>query len=284
MFKSILWQNFQWKGGCQLLSDTFKSHWGLAQKKVAHLLTVLYLPLKWFGFAYKCFERNWSAQQYYPPNANALPVNRLFAQFHAPLTRTMKEQILHEVALFTSKVQMIFAIVDMEMGMDIPTIWQFNHDGPPHTIGEYSQEAGRAGQDDVIDDKTAKYFKENSPKPGHFYTIPKIHKQGHPGHLIVSSNSYPTERISQFVDHHLQPLVTKLPSYIKDTTHIFNKLNNICQLPNGVLLVTLDVTSLYMNIYPQGRNPGLQWLSGQTDKSYYQDYKALRSCSVNLNQ
>ena len=139
----------------------------------------------------------------------------------------MKEQILHEVALFTSKVQMIFAIVDMEMGMDIPTIWQFNHDGPPHTIGEYSQEAGRAGRDDVIDDKTAKYFKENSPKPGHFYTIPKIHKQGHPGHLIVSSNSYPTERISQFVDHHLQPLVTKLPSYIKDTTQFLNKLNNI---------------------------------------------------------
>ena len=73
--------------------------------------------------------------------------------------------------------------------------------------------------DKMIDDETAKYLKENSPKPGRFYTIPKIHKQGHPGRPIVSSNSHPTERISQFVDFHLQPLVTKLPSYVKDTTH-----------------------------------------------------------------
>ena len=40
----------------------------------------------------------------------------------------------------------------------------------------------------TIDDETAKYLKENSPKPGRFYNIPKIHKQGHPGRPIVSSN------------------------------------------------------------------------------------------------
>ena len=79
--------------------------------------------------------------------------------------------------------------------------------------------------DHVIDDESAKYLKENSPKPGRFYTIPKMHKQGNPGRPIVSSNSHPTERISQFVDHHLQPLVTKLPSYIKDTTHFRSGLN-----------------------------------------------------------
>jgi len=102
--------------------------------------------------------------------------------------------------------------------------------------------------DQMIDDESVKYLKENCPKPGRSYTIPKIHKQGHPGRPIVSSNSHPTERISQFVKYHLQPLVTKLPSHIKDTTHFLNKLNNIDQLPNGILLVTLDVTSLYTNI------------------------------------
>ena len=101
----------------------------------------------------------------------------------------------------------------------------------------------------------------NSPKPGRFYTIPKIHKQGHPGRPIVSSNSHPTERISQFVDHHLQPLVTKLPSYIKDTTHFLKKLNSIGQLPNGVLLVTLDVASLYTNI---PHNDGIQASGNET--------------------
>ena len=86
--------------------------------------------------------------------------------------------------------------------------------------------------DHMIDGETAKYLKENSPKPGLFYTIPKIHKQDHPGRPMVSSNSHPTERISQLNDHHLQPLVTKLPSYIKDTTHFLKKLNNIGQLSN----------------------------------------------------
>ena len=100
----------------------------------------------------------------------------------------------------------------------------------------------------MIDDESAKYFKENFPKPGCFYTIPKIHKQGYPGRPTVSSNGHPMERISQFVDHQLQPLVTQVPSYIKDTIHFLNKLNNIGQLPNRVLLVTLDVTSLHTNI------------------------------------
>ena len=54
--------------------------------------------------------------------------------------------------------------------------------------------------------------------------------------------------ISQFVNFHLQPLVTKLSSYIKDTTHYLNKLNTIGPLPDGVLLVTLDVSSLYTKI------------------------------------
>ena len=87
--------------------------------------------------------------------------------------------------------------------------------------------------DKIIDEETAKYLKENSPKPGRFFTIPKLHKQDHPGRPIVSSNSHPTERISQLVDFHLQPLVTKLPSYIKD---FLNKLNSIGELVTRQIL------------------------------------------------
>ena len=114
-----------------------------------------------------------------------------------------------------------------------------------------------------------------SPRP--FYTIPKIHRQGHPGRPIVSSSSHPTERISQFVDHHLQPLVTKLPSYIKDTTHFLNKLNSIGQLPNGVLLVTIDVASLYTNI---PHNDGIQARSDSLDKRVSPTIKTTRLCDL----
>ena len=129
----------------------------------------------------------------------------------------------------------------------------------------------------MIDDETAKYLKENSSKPGRFYTIPKIYKQGHPGRPMVSNNSHPIERISQFFDHHLQPLVTKLPSYIKDTTHFLNKLNSIGQLPNGVLLVTLDVASLYTNIL---HNDGIQACSDSLDKRVNPTIKTTRLCDL----
>ena len=83
-------------------------------------------------------------------------------------------------------------------------------------------------------------------KPGRFYILPKIHKTGNPGRPIVSSNSHPTERISQFVDYYNNPLVSTLDSHIKDTTDFLNKLSN--NLPNNAILVTLDVSSLYTNI------------------------------------
>ena len=121
------------------------------------------------------------------------------------------------------------------------------------------------------------YLKENSPKPGRFYTIPNIHKQGHPGRPIVSSNSHPTKRISQSVDHHVQPLVTKLSSDIKDTTHFLSKLNNIGQLPNGGLLVTLDVTSLYTNI---PHKDGIQACSDFLDRRTNPTIKITSLCDL----
>ena len=64
----------------------------------------------------------------------------------------------------------------------------------------------------------------------------------------VSAIGHPTEHISEYVSNILNPLVSKLPSYVKDTTHFLNKLHSISILPNDILLVTLDVSSLYTNI------------------------------------
>ena len=77
---------------------------------------------------------------------------------------------------------------------------------------------------------------------------------GNPGRPIISSYNSPTERISAYVDHHLQPLVKQLDSHIKDTHDFLDKLKNLnTPLPPGTILVTIDVTSLYTNIpTPQG--------------------------------
>ena len=104
--------------------------------------------------------------------------------------------------------------------------------------------------DDEIDQQAYSYILPRRSRPARFYILPKIHKnkQNHLGHPILSPNSHPTENISQFVDSHLNPLVPKLPSYIKDTTHFLKKLDDLKELPPGSLLVTLDVSSLYTNI------------------------------------
>ena len=97
----------------------------------------------------------------------------------------------------------------------------------------------------LINKKTKDFLIPCHPKTAKFYHLPKIHKPGNPSRPIVASNGAPTEKISSFVDHFLQPLVTKLPSYIWD---FLNKLQRMPTLPPGSLLVTLDVSSLYTNI------------------------------------
>ena len=78
--------------------------------------------------------------------------------------------------------------------------------------------------------------------------LPKIHKKDIPGRPICSSNGHPTERISQFVDHHIRKYVSELPSYVRDTQHFISKLKLLNSLPEGSILATMDITSLYTNI------------------------------------
>ena len=124
-------------------------------------------------------------------------------------------------------------------------------------------------KDNLIDYETLKYLSSNSePKAGRFYLLSKIHKQGNPGQPIISSNGHPTERISEFVDYHLKPLVQTPPSFIKDTTHFLLQLQKLGPLPNNAILVTLDVSSLYTNIpHNKGIDACCYFLNTRQDKS-----------------
>ena len=99
-----------------------------------------------------------------------------------------------------------------------------------------------------INKDTLKYLTPTEPRTARFYHLPKIHKAGNPGRPIVSSCGAPTERISEYVDHHLCALVVQIPSYLRDTTDFLRKLSTLETLPPGSILVTLDVSSLYTNI------------------------------------
>ena len=104
--------------------------------------------------------------------------------------------------------------------------------------------------DDELDRSCASFLSNFAYRTAQFYMLPKIHKRldNPPGRPIVSGNNCPTERISQFVDYFLKPIVKNTRSYIRDTTHFLNTIDNFDQLPEHTFLVTLDVSSLYTNI------------------------------------
>ena len=51
-----------------------------------------------------------------------------------------------------------------------------------------------------------------------------MHKENNPGRPVINLTNCHTCKISRFLDHNLQPLVRKMPSYIKDTNDFIKKL------------------------------------------------------------
>ena len=103
---------------------------------------------------------------------------------------------------------------------------------------------------------TCSYLTTDIDRPQQFYLLPKIHKnpKNPPGRPIVSVSGGPTERISPFVDHFIGPLVALSQSFIRVSTHLISILIELTLWP-GMLLFTLDITSLYTNI---PHNEGIQ--------------------------
>ena len=104
--------------------------------------------------------------------------------------------------------------------------------------------------------KTCNYLTTDIGRTQQFYLLLKIHKDLHnsPGRPVVSGSGGPTEKISHFVDHFMGPLIPLSDTYIRDSTHLINILNKFI-MPPGMLLCTLDITSLYTNI---PHNEGIQ--------------------------
>ena len=80
-----------------------------------------------------------------------------------------------------------------------------------------------------------------------FYTLTKIHKPNPVRRPIISGCEGPTERISSFVDHLLQPIAKIQKSYLKDTTDFLNFIEKT-EVAKDTFLVSMDVTSFYTNM------------------------------------
>ena len=116
----------------------------LMTDKLDFPLTIMYTDTSVISFAYSFFEKKMGEKQYV---GEAVPENRLFAQYQQVYTETMKRFIVQELCKVKSRVRIVFATVALGMGLNAPHIRQIIHYKPPTSLEKYFQETGRAGRD-----------------------------------------------------------------------------------------------------------------------------------------
>ena len=97
--------------------------------------------------------------------------------------------------------------------------------------------------------KEVKYFTYEHKKAcnlGKLYLLPKIHKRifNVPRRPVISNFGTPTEKVSEFLDHHLKPVIQKGLCYIRDSQHFLEKIISIGNVPENAIFVTADVVGL----------------------------------------
>ena len=69
-----------------------------------------------------------------------------------------------------------------------------------------------------------------------------------PGRPVISNCGTPTEKVSEFLDSQLKPVMQSSRLYIKDLVNFIKKIKNIGTILKYSILVTADVVGLYPSI------------------------------------
>ena len=117
-------------------------------------------------------------------------------------------------------------------------------------------------------EKEFKHFRFEFKKTcnlGKLYLLPEIHKRlsNVPGRPVISNCGAPTEKVSEFLDSHTQPIMRKGWSYTKDSKDFINKSRKLGKIPDNAILVIVNVVGLYPSI---PRNVRLRALKEALDK------------------
>ena len=89
-----------------------------------------------------------------------------------------------------------------------------------------------------ITEKELKYFTTEFKKAtnlGKLYLLPKIHKrlENVPGRPVISNCGTHTEKVLEFLDSQLKPVMQSSRSYIKDSGDFIKKIKNIGTIPKN---------------------------------------------------
>jgi hypothetical protein len=94
----------------------------------------------------------------------------------------------------------------------------------------------------------------DSNRLGSIRLLPKLHKDKFSVRAIINCINHPTEKLCKFVDAFLKPIVSKLPTVLRDSQDLLQRINNL-KLNNRKItkmyLYSCDFESLYTNIDPK---------------------------------
>ena len=93
----------------------------------------------------------------------------------------------------------------------------------------------RFRNENLFSKNTAEEQNVINPKTPKFFVTPNIRKENHPGkhpkkipgRPVINSIYCHTSEIWHFVEHHLQPFVRGIPSYIRDNNDFVIKIKNL---------------------------------------------------------
>ena len=107
-------------------------------------LTIVYVEsLEALGYFYQFLAHFLKDKQYC---GEAVPENRIFAQYHKDYTHEMKRHIVTELTKNNLIIRLVLATVALGMGLNAPSVHHIIHCRPPSTLESYMQEIGRAGR------------------------------------------------------------------------------------------------------------------------------------------
>ena len=100
---------------------------------------------------------------------------------------------------------------------------------------------------------------------GKLYFLPNIHNRLNavPGRSVISNCGTPTEKVSEYLDYILKPLMQDSCSYIKDFCDFLKKIKNVGKIPDEAILVTADLIGIYPSI---SHGDGLETLRKRLNK------------------
>ena len=88
------------------------------------------------------------------------------------------------------------------------------------------------------------------------------------GRPVTSNNGTSTENISSYLDYHLKSLIPNVPHILKDTRDFVNRIQDLSDLPESSILVSLDVVGLCPHIpHEEGIETTAEYLEIRDDKT-----------------